>query len=83
MRKYFCQMKDEAGKPCGLECTYIQPVLEYVVLRSEKVTRKPAGVKRVIRVNCPVHGRVIYEHMGHHVTAGWKKKPKSPHMPRK
>jgi hypothetical protein len=75
-RKYLCQKIDETGKRCGLECTYIGEPQEYAVLKTEKLTRKPVGVKRAFWVNCPVHGRVAYEVMGHHVTIGWKKKAK-------
>jgi hypothetical protein len=83
LKKYCCQRRDDSGKMCGLECVYVKAVLEYAVLRSEKLTRKPAGVKRVLWVDCPVHGRVVYEHMGHHVTMGWKKTPKRPNAPQK
>jgi hypothetical protein len=83
MKKYFCQRRDDAGNVCGLECDYLNAVLEYAVIKGEELTRKPVATKRVLLVNCPVHGRVTYEHMGHHVTARFNKSERRFHGPKK
>lgn len=67
MTKYHCQKTDTDGKTCGLECTFDRFNAEYVVLKTEMLTRK-TDVKRTMWVICPIHGRVPYAHYGHHVS---------------
>ena len=77
MRTYFCQKVDEEGRACGLKCTYVAPWVEEAMVKAgEPLTRKPLSVQRTLWVECPIHGRVVYRHMGHHVSMGGKKKRK-------
>jgi len=74
-KQYLCQQRDNHAKECGEECAYVAPWVEEAVVKAGKrLTRKPLGVQRIIWVDCPVHGRVAWFHMGHHLTMGQKRK---------
>jgi hypothetical protein len=72
VKKYICP---KAG--CGLDCQYDAPVCEEALTKAGKpVTRKPIAVQRVLWVICPVHGRVMYLLIGHHVSMNSGKRSK-------
>ena len=48
-------------------------MVEYAVIEGDKLIRKPKSVLRAFLVDCPVHGKVPYEIMGHHISAKSKK----------
>jgi hypothetical protein len=76
VKNYYCQKRVDSGEQCGLECAYIAPAVGYAAIKKLPLTGNPPESKRVLCVDCPVHGQVPYEIMGHHITMGWGKRSK-------
>ena len=66
-KKLYCTKPD-----CGLEAEFIRAVSELALVPvGRALTRKPIAVARNFLARCPVHGDIVVQTFGHHVSMGW------------